>query len=599
MNLLQVQDALKNASDQQLMGLMQSPDSTAPSYLVLSEIRRRKDMRNKQAPEGQSNRTVADDLLAQDDGGIRDIVAHDEPEAQDGADEMAAGGLASLRRYREGGVVRMQAGGASPITSLAPSGDEFGPIEYSFASGSQDPVIFGRPLHTYSLEELQRLRADERAGVNLLTGPQSNRPALPMAAIESRIAALRGRNQPRFQEAPALSENAPSFEDMGARELANRTYESFASSLPVFAGEEGGLPPAERPTPTTTTTTQPGGQEQPPPGQRPAAQPPAAQPPAARPPARPAANQPAPPAAVTAAPGLDGLRNAAQGTEPSQSSVQFTDRLSPLFARMQEGRVDPSARRNEALNMALIEAGLRIASSRNPSLAGAIGEGAAPAVQSYGQQLSQIRQDQRQDLRDELQGALAQNQNDYYRGRLSQQEFATRQQLIIERIRQDREDARTGVREAGATARNEATIAGANRSPEAQRLWQFMFPGQTFDPNNANHMEGMNRILGRGRDPDQAMDIARLRNDAAVEQRLANAYLRDPEITSLSRRLESVATLPGAEGDRMRAMLRQQLDAARGRVRQELAATSSASPATPPLSTGADGSVNYNRPASR
>jgi hypothetical protein len=137
---------------------------------------------------------------------------------------------------------------------------------------------------------------------------------------------------------------------------------------------------------------------------------------------------------------------------------------------MQEGRVDPSARRNEAMNMALIEAGLRIASSRNPSLAGAIGEGAAPAVQAYSQQLGQIRQDQRQDLRDELQGALAQNQNDYYRGRLSQQDFATRQAMIIERLRQDREDTRTGLREAGATARNAATIAGQREPANVQEL---------------------------------------------------------------------------------------------------------------------------------
>jgi hypothetical protein len=443
MNLLKVQDALKNASDQQLMALMQAPDSTAPSYLVLSEIRRRKDMRSQQAPEGQSNRTVADDLIAQDDGGIRDIVAHDEPEAQDGAEEMAAGGLASLRRYAEGGVVRMQAGGASPITSRVPSGDEFGPIEYSFASGSQDPIIFGRPLHTYSLEELQRLRADERAGVNLLTGPRSDRPAIPMAAIENRIATLRGRTAPRFAEPGEVE---------GPRISALAGAPGGA-----FGGEENTLAAAQ-PSTTTTATTPP-----------PAAQPPAAQPPADRP-ARPAAAQPTP--APAARPqGIEALRpGSAEGTEPSQSSVQFTDRLSPLFARMQEGRVDPAARRNEAMNMALIEAGLRIASSRNPSLAGAIGEGAAPAVQAYSQQLGQIRQDQRQDLRDELQGALAQNQNDYYRGRLSQQEFATRQAMIIERLRQDREDTRTGLREAGATARNAATIAGQREPANVQEL---------------------------------------------------------------------------------------------------------------------------------
>jgi hypothetical protein len=569
MNLLKVQDALKNASDQQLMTLMQAPDSTAPSYLVLSEIRRRKDMRSKQAPEGQSNRTVADELLAQDDGGIRDIVAHDEPEAQDGAEEMAAGGLASLRRYREGGVVRMQAGGQPP-----PFVGEDG-VEYTFG---QDPIIFGRPLHSYSLPELLRLRADERAGVTRIpgSGGRVNQPAVPIDAVERRISTLQSRTQPRFQEAPALAESIPSLDEIGSRDLAGRAFRS-ASSLPVFGGEEGGLPNVERPTPTTTTTPPP------------AAQPPAAQPPASRP----AAAQPAP-APASRPQGIEALRpGSTEGAEQPQSSVQFADRLSPLFARMQEGRVDPAARRNEAMNMALIEAGLRIASSRNPSLAGAIGEGAAPAVQAYSQQLGQIRQDQRQDLRDELQGALAQNQNDYYRGRLSQQEFATRQQMIIERMRQTGEDRRTGQREEGANARNAATIAAGGRPPDAVRLFNAAM-GRDPRPGNQEDLAILYRLNERY-DPARTTVPAESRAEIARN----NALLRDPEIVSLSRRLESVATLPGAEGDRMRDMLRQQLNAARTRVLQELSATGNPSSTTAPLTAGPGGALSYTGPGSR
>lgn len=91
------------------------------------------------------------------------------------------------------------------------------------------------------------------------------------------------------------------------------------------------------------------------------------------------------------------------------------------------------------MNMALMEAGLRIAGSNSPRIAGAIAEGGIPALQGFSQQAAQIRQDQRQDLRDELQTAIAQNQNDFQRGRLSQQEFATRQQYLLgmARLRQD------------------------------------------------------------------------------------------------------------------------------------------------------------------
>lgn len=517
MNLLRIQDALKNASDQQLVQMMQAPDSTAPSYLVLSELRRRKDMRAQQAPEGESRRTVAEELLAQDDGGIRNIVAHDEPEAQEGADEMAAGGLASLRGYREGGVVRMQVGGQPPTFGEA---------------GSQDPIIFGRPLHEYSLEDLQRLRADERARVGRARGAQFEQPTIPMDAIDRRIATLRSRTETRFAEpeAPGVA-------------LGDLLGTRMAESEAVQGPELSELLPAPAPVTAQTqaqTQPQPATAPQQPQGQQ---------------------QQPAPAARTTQpAQGIAALRPpAAASAEINPPNVQFTDRLSPLFERMREGRVDPAARRNEALNMALIEAGLRIAGSRNPSLAGALGEGAAPAVQSYAQQLGQIRADQRQDLRDELQGALAQNQNDYYRGRLSQQEFATRQQMLIEQLRQSGETGRTMLREAGADARNAATIAAQNRSPEAQRLWEFMHPGQRFDPNNPAHVESMNRVLGRGRDPNEAR-----------EQRLTAALQRDPEIVALSRRLETLSTLTGEAGERQRALVRQQLEAARRRVEQSV-----------------------------
>jgi hypothetical protein len=576
MNLLKVQDALKNASDQQLMALMQAPDSTAPSYLVLSEIRRRKEMRSQQAPEGQPNRTVADELLAQDDGGIRDIVAHDEPEAQDGAEEMAAGGLASLRRYAEGGVVRMQAGGQSPLP-LSDLRDEDLLSYYDYFMGQQRPLT----------------QAQVRSG--RIGGVAARNPAVSspydFISIANEVDRRGGITPPQMfspQNEGAALRPATRSEDI---------YRSV-SSLPSFVGEEaepGYMPPppdADRDAamgrvtaaPTTRTTTQPGGREQPPPGQRPSAKPPAAQPPAARP----AAAQPAP--APAARPqGIEALRpGSTEGAEQPQSSVQFADRLSPLFARMQEGRVDPAARRNEAMNMALIEAGLRIASSRNPSLAGAIGEGAAPAVQAYSQQLGQIRQDQRQDLRDELQGALAQNQNDYYRGRLSQQEFATRQQLIIERMRQTGEDRRTGQREEGANARNAATIAAGNRPPDAARLFHAAM-GRDPRPGNQEDLAILYRLNERY---DPARTTVPAENRAEIARN--NAYARDPTIQALAARLQSVSTMPGPEGDRMRSMIRQQIEDAERRLEERLARG-----ATAPLTPGPGGALSYTGPGSR
>lgn len=118
MNLLKIQDALKNASDDQLMQLMQAPDSSAPSYLVLSEIRRRKDMRAQQPQEPQG--TVAEDLASTpqtyDQAGIRSLRTPGyEEEEQPSPDDM--------QEMREGGVVRMQAGGMAEDFGLLPESE--------------------------------------------------------------------------------------------------------------------------------------------------------------------------------------------------------------------------------------------------------------------------------------------------------------------------------------------------------------------------------------------------------------------------------------------------------------------------------------------
>lgn len=244
MNLLKVQDTLKNASDDQLMQLMQSPDSTAPSYLVLSEIRRRKDMRAKQ--EQPPETTVAEDLAAppqtyEDQQGIRSLRTpgyEAEEQAVEQAQQFRSGGIV---RMAEGDVVEGEGMPIPPQPTSAPPGESYGP-------GDRVPTL-----------------------------------------------------------AEVYQRNAGLFPDM-----------------------------------------------------------------------------------------MGGLRE-----------------------RMQKERIDPSARKNEAINLALVEAGLRMAASKNPSFLGAVGEGAAPAVQSYAQQAGQIRAEQRQALRDEMDLAKQEITRQYMVGQIS------------------------------------------------------------------------------------------------------------------------------------------------------------------------------------
>jgi hypothetical protein len=463
MNLLKVQDALKNASDQQLMALMQAPDSTAPSYLVLSEIRRRKDMRAKQAPEGQSNRTVAEDLTApQEPVGIQGLQGQDsmDPDGVDVADGgvtgMAAGGLASLRRYREGGIVRMQAGGDIMGDIPFPTSN-YEDMTVPPAFGGPGPSRPASPDYQTRLAAAQRefrrrieenpsARIDNALHVQLA---QQFRVPLSFAANYQREERARiGRDGPTISggqgDVAPLGGDAPMRPQAG--ELGGPTGVQYERAIgPEPSGIQydaaiGPQPPqrqGQQGTATTQATT----------------------------------TQGAPGTQGGGTPGIEGLRNAPAalpegGQLPTmaelmrQNAALFPDGMGSIRDRMREERVDPAARRSEAVNMALIEAGLRIAGSRNPSLIGAIGEGALPAVQSYGQQLGQIRGEQREARRDELELAKQETNRQFAIGQISAAEYRSRMENINRTLQ-------VNAMERGANARLVASENAADRRAAA------------------------------------------------------------------------------------------------------------------------------------
>lgn len=61
MNILQVQNTLKDLSDGQLQKQMLNPDGSAPSFLVLSELQRRKDLRAGYAEHQASGKSMAEE----------------------------------------------------------------------------------------------------------------------------------------------------------------------------------------------------------------------------------------------------------------------------------------------------------------------------------------------------------------------------------------------------------------------------------------------------------------------------------------------------------------------------------------------------------
>ncbi len=65
MNILQVQDDLKNFSQQQLIQEMKQPKGVAPQFLVLGEITRRKRMSDDMKTRGAADqKTVAQEVVS-------------------------------------------------------------------------------------------------------------------------------------------------------------------------------------------------------------------------------------------------------------------------------------------------------------------------------------------------------------------------------------------------------------------------------------------------------------------------------------------------------------------------------------------------------
>jgi hypothetical protein len=126
MNLVDLQDKLKNFSEEQLIGEMQMPTGQLPQFLVLSEITRRQKMRDSfEGQQGQEQTTVAQDAIAAagmpsefagqmagsmapqtDMMGNTGAMPQQEMMPEQGAPQMPVQGMAG------GGIVALQQGGS-------------------------------------------------------------------------------------------------------------------------------------------------------------------------------------------------------------------------------------------------------------------------------------------------------------------------------------------------------------------------------------------------------------------------------------------------------------------------------------------------------
>lgn len=127
MNMIDVQDKLKGLSEQQLVQEMQSPSGVAPQFLVLSEITRRKRMRDSfKSQQAQPKTTIAEEAVASagvPNSGLSSMARALAPNSSM-AQNTAAMPVQPMpedepvqRMYGGGMVRRMAAGGAADLSN--------------------------------------------------------------------------------------------------------------------------------------------------------------------------------------------------------------------------------------------------------------------------------------------------------------------------------------------------------------------------------------------------------------------------------------------------------------------------------------------------
>lgn len=126
MNILKIQDQLKGVPDQTLVGYVQNPTGQVPTYLALSELQRRKEMRQNYQANKPDDKTVAEELVQETEPGIGALPAGQpmqqamQPPPEMPMEQMAQGGLAELdtgnmyddNNYATGGIVAFDDGGS-------------------------------------------------------------------------------------------------------------------------------------------------------------------------------------------------------------------------------------------------------------------------------------------------------------------------------------------------------------------------------------------------------------------------------------------------------------------------------------------------------
>jgi hypothetical protein len=102
MNIVKLQNDLKGVPDQSLIGYVQNPNGQVPTYLALSELQRRKKMREQ--VQGEQNQGAQPSVAEQ-------LVSEAQPQAPQGIAGIPVDNVGSEEAYAAGGIIAFEDGG--------------------------------------------------------------------------------------------------------------------------------------------------------------------------------------------------------------------------------------------------------------------------------------------------------------------------------------------------------------------------------------------------------------------------------------------------------------------------------------------------------
>jgi hypothetical protein len=176
MNIIKIQNQLKGVPDDTLVGYVQNPTGQVPTYLALSELQRRKDMRQNYQANKPEEKSVAEDLVEEAQPGIAALPEGQPmqqamaPQPEMPMDQMAQGGLADLdtgnmydeNNYANGGIVAFAKGGTPDaygvIMPTVPTMDDMVmQTQEAQKAFGVDPDFYTKTLEESKTERLKEL----------------------------------------------------------------------------------------------------------------------------------------------------------------------------------------------------------------------------------------------------------------------------------------------------------------------------------------------------------------------------------------------------------------------------------------------------------